>query len=87
MVNTIEEEGIIDEEASELLHRSIDFKETSCYEVMTPRVRVFGYDTDESFETFLKKKVLFTIPASLFMKGILITFLAIFRLKPFFVNL
>ena len=55
MVNTIEEEGIIDEEASELLHRSIDFKETSCYEVMTPRVRVFGYDTDESFEVFLKK--------------------------------
>lgn len=56
MVNTIEEEGIIDEEASELLHRSIDFKETSCYEVMTPRVRVFGYDTDEPFETFLKRE-------------------------------
>lgn len=55
MVNTIEEEGIIDEEASELLHRSIDFKETSCYEVMTPRVKVFGYDTDEPFEEFLKK--------------------------------
>ncbi|HBE99362.1 MAG TPA: hypothetical protein DDW18_05000 [Firmicutes bacterium] len=55
MVNTIEEEGIIDEEASELLHRSIDFKETSCYEVMTPRVKVFGYDTDETFEAFLKK--------------------------------
>ncbi len=56
MVNTIEEEGIIDEEASELLHRSIDFKETSCYEVMTPRVRVFGYDTDEPFEAFLKRE-------------------------------
>ena len=56
MVNTIEEEGIIDEEASELLHRSIDFKETSCYEVMTPRVKVFGYDTDEPFEIFLKKE-------------------------------
>lgn len=59
MVNTIEEEGIIDEEASELLHRSIDFKETSCYEVMTPRVRVFGYDTDEPFENFLKKEGVF----------------------------
>ncbi len=59
MVNTIEEEGIIDEEQSELLYRSIDFKETSCYEVMTPRVNVFGYDTDEPFEEFLKKKEAF----------------------------
>ncbi len=59
MVNTIEEEGIIDEEQSELLHRSIDFKETSCYEVMTPRVKVFGYDIEESFEDFLKQKEAF----------------------------
>lgn len=56
MVNTIEEEGIIDEDQSELLHKSIDFKETSCYEVMTPRVRVSGYDTDMPFEQFISKK-------------------------------
>lgn len=56
MVNTIEEEGIIDEDQSELLHRSIDFKETSCYEVMTPRVNVYGYDTDEPFENFIARK-------------------------------
>ena len=55
MVNTIEEEGFIDEDQSELLYRSIDFKETSCYEVMTPRVNVFGYDTDEDFEAFLAR--------------------------------
>ena len=55
MVNTIEEEGFIDEDQSELLYRSIDFKETSCYEVMTPRVNVFGYDTDEDFEAFLRR--------------------------------
>lgn len=59
MVNTIEQEGIIDEDQSELLHRSIDFKETSCYEVMTPRVNVFGYDTDGSFAEFLKEKDVF----------------------------
>ncbi len=56
MVNTIEQEGIIDEDQSELLHRSIDFKETSCYEVMTPRVNVYGYDTDGPFSEFLKRK-------------------------------
>jgi len=54
MVNTIEEEGIIDEDQSELLHRSIDFKETSCYEIMTPRVNVFAYDIEQPFAEFLK---------------------------------
>jgi putative hemolysin len=55
MVNTIEEEGIIDEGQKELLHRSIDFKETSCYEIMTPRVKVFAYDIEEPFAEFLKE--------------------------------
>ena len=69
MVNTIEEEGIIDEEQSELLYRSIDFKETSCYEVMTPRVNVFGYDTDEPFEQFLKNKEAFHHSRIIVYKG------------------
>jgi putative hemolysin len=54
MVRDIEKEGIIDEGQSELLHRSIDFKETSCYEIMTPRVLVFGYDIDTDLAAFLK---------------------------------
>jgi CBS domain containing-hemolysin-like protein len=53
MVSTIEKEGIIDEDQSALLHRSIDFKETSCYEIMTPRVKVFAYDIETSFPVFL----------------------------------
>ncbi|MBO4737521.1 MAG: DUF21 domain-containing protein, partial [Bacilli bacterium] len=53
MVNAIEDEGLIDEDQSELLLRSLDFKETSCYEIMTPRVKIFGYDVDSSFEEFL----------------------------------
>ena len=59
MVKTIENEGVIDEGQSELLHRSIDFKETSCYEIMTPRVKVFAYDVETSFEDFLKSKEAF----------------------------
>lgn len=56
MVDEIKKEGIIDSNQSELLHRSIDFKETSCYEIMTPRIRVFGYDIETSFDEFLKDK-------------------------------
>ncbi|MCQ2772187.1 MAG: hemolysin family protein [Bacilli bacterium] len=59
MVDQIEEEGLIDEDQKELLSRSIDFKETSCYEIMTPRVKVFAYDIETSFEEFLKDEEAF----------------------------
>jgi putative hemolysin len=69
MVNTIEEEGIIDEGQKELLHRSIDFKETSCYEIMTPRVKVFAYDIEEPFAEFLKTPEAFKHSRILVYKG------------------
>lgn len=56
MVDEIRKEGIIDADQKELLHRSISFKETSCYEIMTPRVKIYGYDIDEPFAEFLKDK-------------------------------
>lgn len=69
MVDIIEDEGLIDEDQSELLHRSLDFKETSCYEVMTPRVKVFGYDVSTSFENFLKKPDIFDFSRIIVYKG------------------
>ena len=56
MVDEIQEEGIIDNEQSDLIHNSISFKETSCYEVMTPRVKIFGYDIDTPFSQFLRSE-------------------------------
>jgi len=53
MVDDIEKEGVIDEGQSQLIHRSIRFKETTCYEIMTPRNKVRGYDIETPFETFL----------------------------------
>ena len=69
MVNAIEDEGLIDEDQSELLLRSLDFKETSCYEIMTPRVKIFGYDTDSSFEEFLKRRGVFDFSRIIVYKG------------------
>ena len=40
MVDEIEDEGLIDEGQSELLARSIEFKDTEAYMVMTPRVKI-----------------------------------------------
>lgn len=47
MVDDIEEEGIIDEDQSELLSNSIEFADTRAYEVMTPRVKVEGIEMNE----------------------------------------
>ena len=47
MVDVIEEEGIIDEDQSELLTRSLEFKDTEAYMVMTPRVRIEGIEIGE----------------------------------------
>lgn len=55
MVKQIEDEGIIDESQSELLHRSIEFKETSAYEIMTPRVAISGVDYDANLIDWAKK--------------------------------
>ena len=56
MVDDIQKEGIIDEDTSEIIHRSIDFKDTSCYEIMTPRVKVFAYDEEDPFESLLSNE-------------------------------
>ncbi|MCF0116953.1 MAG: HlyC/CorC family transporter, partial [Bacilli bacterium] len=60
MVETIEEEGVIDEELSELLKSAIDFKDTTAYEVMTPRVDVFGFDIDSDISELTQDSDIFT---------------------------
>ena len=47
MVDVIEQEGIIDEDQSELLSRSIEFKDTEAFMVMTPRVHIQGLEVGE----------------------------------------
>lgn len=56
MVDEIEEEGIIDSSKSELLHRSIDFKDTTAEEIMTPRVDIVGYDVAKPLSEWVKEK-------------------------------
>ncbi len=56
MVDEILDEGLIDKEQSEIIQNSIDFKDISCYEIMTPRVKIFAYDLEDSFQEFIKNK-------------------------------
>jgi putative hemolysin len=55
MIKDIEKEGLIDSDKSELLNRTIEFKETACHEIMTPRVKVVAYDIETPFASFLKR--------------------------------
>ena len=48
MVDTIEEEGIIDEDESEMLTQAIEFKDICAYEIMTPRIKVEGFEISDN---------------------------------------
>ncbi len=55
IIETAEDEGIIDEDQSELLQNAIDFADTSASEVMTSRVDMDAIDIDDSIEEILKQ--------------------------------
>ena len=46
IVETIQEEGIIDEEQEELVKSAITFKDTEAHEIMTPSPDIFALDID-----------------------------------------
>ena len=47
IIDTIEEEGVIDEDQGELLQSTIDFGDTTIEEIMTPRIDVTAIDIDD----------------------------------------
>ncbi len=59
MVDTIEEEGLIDEDTGELLKSAIDFTDTDVYEIMTPRVDVFAFNIEDDINELITCKEVF----------------------------
>lgn len=59
MVESIEEEGVIDEDQSELLKSAIAFKDTEAYEIMTPRVDMYAIDIEDDFDKILRSDEIF----------------------------
>jgi len=54
IIETVEDEGVIDEDRSELLQAALDFSEISASEVMTSRVDMVAIDIDDDWEEILK---------------------------------
>ena len=53
LIETAEDEDVLDEERSELVQAAIDFSEVSAYEVMTARVDVEAIDIDDDWDEIL----------------------------------
>ena len=54
LIDTVEDEGVIDEDRGDLLHAAIDFYDVSVNEVMTSRVDMLAIDIDDDWEEILK---------------------------------
>ncbi len=54
ILETVEDEGVIDEERSELLQAALDFSDISASEVMTARVDVVAIDIEDSWADILQ---------------------------------
>ena len=50
LIETVEDEGVIDGDRSELLHAALDFSEISALEAMTARVDMAAVDIDDDWE-------------------------------------
>jgi CBS domain containing-hemolysin-like protein len=51
IIDTVEEEGVIDEGQSELLQSSLEFHETTIEEIMTPRIDLVSIDINDDQES------------------------------------
>ncbi len=53
ILDTVEDEGVIDEEKCDLLQSAFDFDEVQAYEIITPRVDMIAIDADSTREEML----------------------------------
>ena len=63
IIETAEDEGIIDEDDSNLMQAAIDFADKSAMDVMTARVDVYAIDIEDSWEDIKK-----TVDASIYSR-------------------
>lgn len=62
VLDTVEDEGVIDEERADLLQSALDFDEVLAYEIITPRVDMTAIDVDDDQSDI--RKTVFASPYS-----------------------
>lgn len=53
ILDTVEDEGVIDEERADLLQSALDFDDVLAYEVLTPRVDMTAVDADDPLDEIM----------------------------------
>ena len=59
MADSLEEEGILEEDEAEMLRSAIDLNDIEAYEIMTPRVDVFAIDVEDDINELIRDKEIF----------------------------
>ena len=54
IIDTVEDEGVIDEDRAELLQSALDFDDVLAYEIITPRVDMLTLDLEDPFDEVLQ---------------------------------
>lgn len=54
IIDTVEDEGVIDEDRADLLQSALDFDDVQAYEVITPRVDMLTIDIEDTFAEILE---------------------------------
>ena len=54
IIDTVEEEGVIDEDKSELLQSTLDFQDTTVEEIMTARINMTDIDIEDDIENIIQ---------------------------------
>ena len=54
ILDTVEDEGVIDEDRADLLQSALDFDEVLAYEILTPRVDMVAIDIDDEKDEILR---------------------------------
>ncbi len=55
IIDKVEDEGILDEDASDLLQSALDFPDIEVGEIVTPRVDMYMLDLDDDLDTILQE--------------------------------
>jgi len=59
IIDTIEEEGVIEENEAEYLRGAIELNETQAFEIMTPRVDLYAIDIEDDINELIKDEEFF----------------------------
>ncbi len=83
IIETVEEEGVIDEDSGELLQSALEFSDVTVEQILTPRVDVLGIDSEDAKQAVLSEVMEATYSRFPYYRDSLDHIEGIFYIAPF----